>query len=272
MGLGTVVHERPAGYTFLRYMKDIPNDGIIRFPGWFHGDWLLLTTPQALAEVLVHKSYDYQKSDRIRSFLRIILGNGLIVVEGNEHKFQRKHLAPAFSFGNIKKLYPLFWMKAVELARCVVAEINENPEHLNDDEKHPRSVVEVKHWANMATIDIIGVAGLGRHFNALTTADDELTQIYGEILEPSTEKGIFFAANILLPRWLVTMLPWKLNKMLKDATTRLREVCLQFVRDKKNLIKLQKEEHIDILSLLIRSENFGDDMLVDQLLTFLAAG
>ncbi len=32
------------------------------------------------------------------------------------------------------------------------------------------------------------------------------------------------------------------------------------------------EENVDILSLLIKSNNFADENLVDQLLTFLAAG
>lgn len=37
-------------------------------------------------------------------------------------------------------------------------------------------------------------------------------------------------------------------------------------------MKGSEKEGLDILSLLIKSNNFADDMLVDQLLTFLAAG
>lgn len=60
-------------------------------------------------------------------------------------------------------------------------------------------------------MDIIGVAGLGRQFNALYSAEDELIDNYQEILEPSPEKALYFAANLLLPRRLIAILPWKLN-------------------------------------------------------------
>jgi cytochrome P450 len=237
-------------------------------------DWLLLTDPRSLAEVLVHKSYEFQKPKEIRNFLRMVLGDGLIIVEGDEHKFQRKHLTPAFSFRHIKELYPIFWSKAMELTRCVTAEIYENPAQAKNDEKltNPQGVVEVNHWANKVTMDIIGVAGLGRHFNALQNSNDELIKNYEELLEPTTEKGMYFTASLLLPRRLIFALPWKLNSILKATMKTLREICGQLVRDKKELAKAQPEEHVDILSLLIKSNNFADDMLVDQLLTFLAAG
>jgi hypothetical protein len=44
------------------------------------------------------------------------------------------------------------------------------------------------------------------------------------------------------------------------------------VREKKVLSAGGQEQNIDILSSLMKSNNFADEMLVDQLLTFLAAG
>jgi cytochrome P450 len=37
-------------------------------------------------------------------------------------------------------------------------------------------------------------------------------------------------------------------------------------------MKHESRESVDILSIMIRSNNFSDQNLVDQLLTFLAAG
>jgi cytochrome P450 len=37
-------------------------------------------------------------------------------------------------------------------------------------------------------------------------------------------------------------------------------------------MKNESQESVDILSIMIRSNDFSDDNLVDQLLTFLAAG
>lgn len=76
----------------------------------------------------------------------------------------------------------------------------------------------------------------------------------------------------MLPQRFVAALPWKLNERLRSTTEGLRNVCRQLVQDKKQLIANEKDHGIDILSILIKSNNFADDMLVDQLLTFLAAG
>jgi cytochrome P450 len=47
---------------------------------------------------------------------------------------------------------------------------------------------------------------------------------------------------------------------------------LQTVRDRREKAKLKGERGNDILSLLIETNNFSDEELVDQMLTFLAAG
>jgi cytochrome P450 len=77
---------------------------------------------------------------------------------------------------------------------------------------------------------------------------------------------------LFFPQRLIAALPWKLNARLKDTTSTLRSICRQLVQDKKQSIANEKDRDVDILSILIRSNNFADDMLVDQLLTFLAAG
>jgi cytochrome P450 len=274
IGFAHRLFGRPLGDTLLQFMKDVPNEGLISIPSIFGiHKLLLLTNPASLGEVLVHKSYDYEKPTELRGFLRLILGDGLIVVEGDEHKFQRKHISPAFGFRHVKDLYPKFWSKAIALSHGIAADIAARPEYADENgSANPQGVVEVNHWANKVTMDIIGVAGAGREFNSLFSSDDELIKNYEEILEPTTEKAVFFGANLLFGPTIIGMLPWKLNDRLKATTARLRNICLELVRDRKAQVKTQSVAHNDILSLLVKSNNFSDDMLVDQLLTFLAAG
>ncbi|KAK2627500.1 hypothetical protein QTJ16_003466 [Diplocarpon rosae] len=274
LGPSQLIRRREVGELFLKYITEIPNDGLIRFPGLFGSDNLLLTGPSSLGEVLVHKSYDFEKPKELRKFLRIILGDGLIIVEGDEHKFQRKHVAPAFSFRHVKDLIPVFWKKAWEMTDRIKAEICDNPESAQSSEKRSESgVVEVNHWANKVTMDIIGVAGLGREFNSLHNTDDELVANYEEILEPTAEKAMFFGMNLIFSPAFVKKLPWRLNETLETTMGALRGVCQQLLQEKKGLLaKDDKEQTVNILSLLIKSNNFSDEMLIDQLLTFIAAG
>jgi cytochrome P450 len=257
-------------------MTEIPNDGLIIVPGIMNSLDLLVTDPSTLAEVLVHKSYDFEKPSEIRNIIRIVLGDGLIVAEGDNHKFQRKHLIPAFSFRHIRDLVPVFWSKAGDLVGRLAAELYENPSPTDESfsrlPKHVEGVLDINQWSNKVAMDIIGVAGLGRQFNSLYSAEDELINNYQAILEPSYEKGFYFAMALMLPRSLLAAFPWKLNRMLDETAASLRRICRQLLWDKTELAKTSKEQPVDILSLLIKSNNFSDEMLVDEILTFLAAG
>ena len=46
----------------------------------------MMTTPQALGEVLTQNSYDYIKPAMLRNGIGRVLGVGLILAEGDEHK------------------------------------------------------------------------------------------------------------------------------------------------------------------------------------------
>ena len=67
-------------------MEEIPNDGIIRYLDIFNIERLAVVSPAALAEVLVHRCYDFEKPSQIRKGISRILGMGLFLAEGNVHK------------------------------------------------------------------------------------------------------------------------------------------------------------------------------------------
>ena len=257
------VHREP-GKTFLTWVKTIPNDGVIRFRGIFNRDRLLLTSEESLRAVLGEHSYDYVKPAPIRNFLTQILGNGLILSEGDEHKFQRKHLIPAFQLKQLRNLYPVFWEKSRQLIEVLESEMKD---------LGPQGSIEFGVWATRVTLDIIGLAGMGRDFHSLKNTDDELVDSYNQLLHPSKEAGAFFAVNLILGSRLTKMLPWHLNEKLVRVTGVLKNYCLELVADRKNELKTSKaEDRKDIITELIRSNDFKDSELADQMLTFLAAG
>lgn len=254
--------ERPPGQDFLQWVKEIPNDGFIRFFGLFGRELILVTNPKALSEILVSKSYTFQKPDKGRDFLRMFLGDGLVVTEGDQHRFQRKNTMPVFSFRHIKDLYPMMWTKAVGLVTRVDKE----------GEGQPTQTIDISAWSMKATMDAIGVAGLGREFNTLVNSDDPLIRNFEEIVEPSTEKVVYAALGLIFGPEVLSLIPWKVNGRMRVTTTNLRVICRELVASKKHLIEKRGDEHLDILATLIKSNNFSDDELVDQMLTFLAAG
>jgi cytochrome P450 len=237
--------------------------------------YLIPTTPKALAEVLVHNSYDFEKPPPVRSFLSKVLGDGLIVVEGSQHKFQRKNLLPAFHTRHIKELYPLFWTKANVLAEALIAAITPPYISSRKDGQVISGVVEIGDWADRVSMDIIGLAALGRDMNTIEDPRNEVLVHFKDLLEPTTEKAVYFVLHMLFPHSLIKRIPWVLqepNRILNTGVSRLRNIGRDMVRDKSLSQKNGTKSDIDILSILLRTESFADENLVDQLLTFLAAG
>ena len=117
---------------------------------------------------------------------------------------------------------------------------------------------------------------MGRDFQSLTHSENKVADSFLAILEPSREKIAFLAVNFTLPQWIVQRLPWRLNKVIDTEVGFLRDLCHQTVRDKRAALlsgKVNAEAlEADILGSMMQGNDFTDSELVDQMLTFLAAG
>lgn len=95
-------------------------------------------------------SRKYVRTTIARNVIRRITGEGVLVVEGSEHRRQRRILNPAFSSQHIKHLTHTFWAKACELRDLW------DQEAVAADPKSGYNVVEA---LQRTTLDIIGLAG-----------------------------------------------------------------------------------------------------------------
>lgn len=207
---------------------------------------------------------------------------GILIAEGDEHKVrsrlsqygiqrdpnlfqrQRRALMPAFSFRHIKDLYPIFWGKSREMVKAMAETIKADPEG--------SSVVEIRDWASRATLDIIGVAGMGQDFNAIADPSNELNTTYRTIFSPGRGAQILQLIASLLPQWLLLALPLKRNEEMKEALSTIKRVAAELIRSKRAVMEKGGRTDLDILSVALESGGFSDEDLVNQLMTFLAAG
>ena len=240
----------------------LEHDGLIRYFFFFNRERLIVASPKALAEVLVSKNYIFEKPDTVRGTLGRILGYGILLSEGDEHRVQRKNLMPAFAFRHVKDLYPTFWKKAREVTQAMTAACGDAT----------TTVLEVNGWASRCTLDIIGVAGMGVDFGAIQDKNNPLAQTYSRLARPTRQAKVLMVLGTLLPGWLVNHLPVKRNVDIKAAAQRIRSVCRELIRDKKQRMANKEPTDLDILSVALESGLFTDEQLVDQLMTFLAAG
>lgn len=259
----------------------MPNDGVLYYRWLFNEPRVLVTNPKALAEVLVQRSYEFIKPERVRVGIGRVLGVGVLLAEGDEHKVstlvgkesstrltlfqrQRRALMPAFSFRHIKDLYPIFWNKSREMTDAISASIKASPDS--------SSVVEIGDWSSRATLDIIGVAGLGQDFNALKDPENELNVTYRTIFSASRGAQLLQLIFSMMPQWLLVALPMKRNEEIGNAVRTIKKVALDLIQNKRAKLEKGGRTDLDILSVALESGGFTDDDLVNQLMTFLAAG
>jgi len=257
---------------YINLARETPNDGILAFRG-FGRTSLILTKPGPISTVLVNQRHDYIKPPIIREFLGNILGDGLVLAEHEQHKFLRKNTQPAFTPRHIKDLYPMMWNKAWVMTDVLEEDIKHKPNENRVWKDGIRTgTVDMCYWGTRVSLDIIGQAGLGRDFNALKDSDDQLAKDYEMLTELTMEKILWCFLNSKLSLGVVQMFPWPLNTLMRERVTSVRRICSELVQDKRNAIEKKGEEHFDILSLLIKSNNFSDTQLNEQVLTFLVAG
>ncbi len=64
---------------------------------------VMVNSPDLVQEVLIERVADFQKGPGLRIISRPLLGNGLLTSEGEQHRQQRKLVAPAFAHQRVSK-------------------------------------------------------------------------------------------------------------------------------------------------------------------------
>ncbi|KAJ7366544.1 cytochrome P450 [Mycena albidolilacea] len=269
------------------------------YRGFIGGCRLMTTDPVAVAHILGN-AYDYPKPDFVRDSLATMAAghDGLLTVEGDVHKRQRKILTPAFSSSHIKSLTPIFWDAAQKLRDIWLhtasladgKETNESKSRSSVPSGYAR--VDVLMWLGRATLDAIGLAGFGYHFNSLTDDNNELAQAFGVIFSTARK----FRVMTILQVWFPFLRRFRRNNaVMTQAHGTMRRIGLDLIEERSRAVieeqravlsgkggEIDGDKTIlgrDILSVLIRSNiataanaNMSVDEVLCQISTFIAAG
>ncbi|KAF2762012.1 cytochrome P450 [Pseudovirgaria hyperparasitica] len=264
-----LIIESPRGSTPLKWVTENPHVDILNIKGLrFMPETIIPISPSALRDLMSTNTYDFVKPSGLRTFLGGIIGYGLITTEGNVHKRQRKALVPAFNVKHIRALYPAMWQETGTLLQEMQKDCDKNGK------------VEVGDWASRLALDIIGRSALSRNFRSLTTSEHPVAQSFASILEPEPHMVRFLGLNLIFPVALTRLLPVEANRVVQTQSAYLRNFCNDLLADQQRVLRLRAEkekgrdhenEHT-ILTNIIESGDFTNDELVDQMLTFIAAG
>ncbi|KAI0972143.1 cytochrome P450 [Xylaria arbuscula] len=256
------------------WVQKVPHQphGLVRYRNILNQERVIVASPEALAEVLTTKSYHFRKPEVVVNALKPIAGAGILLAEGDVHKQQRKTLLPAFAYRHIKDLYGLMW----EISSHGVTSLTETVAAVSKmDQPY---TLDMMQWSSKVTLDIIFVGGMGQSLDSVLDEDNTYTalrQIYKTVFsQTKADILLFFLRMWVLPIWLAKKLPLKRNIELQQAAQSLRDICRGLIRQKKSDLESEvaDKREKDILTVALNYGGFTEDELVEQMLTFLAAG
>jgi cytochrome P450 len=140
----------------------------------------------------------------------------------------------------------------------------------NDPNKS--NVVDMHEWASRVTLDIIGLAGMGQDFNAIQDPNSLLAQTYRTIFSSAQRGRLLHIAALLVPQWLNRIVSPKRHAEYEEALATIKRVTHNLVQSKRAELVNGHKKGLDIISVAIESGGFSNEELVNQMMTFLAAG
>lgn len=241
------------------WANSVQNQGLIRYYGVLHSERILVTSPEGIRDIIGNHAYAFQKPPATRTILTSILGDGLVVAEGEAHRAQKKLLQPAFSVRQVKDMYPLFWTKTMELVECLRVNASDKT-NLND-------------LIGRTTLDIIGAGGLGLQLGTLANLSTEFFQAYRHAFRPSPAMQRYRLLAFILPEWLLNMLPLQRNEDLTSASGAVKKLIREALSERKRDSDNGNGNGKDIISILLNTGSIGDvKILSNQAMTILGGG
>ncbi|KAI1496102.1 cytochrome P450 78A3 [Biscogniauxia marginata] len=243
---------------------------IIRYFFPFGAERLSIADDEALKQMTVKNPYNYPKPVRAKLWMVRILGEGVLLAEGQEHVHQRKSLAPGFSIQSIRNLTPVFWEKSLLLAKCWRQEMTA--------EKVTTKSFEVLEWLNRTTLDIIGSAGFGFEINSLENPETPIREAYRLVFAFDLASRLLHGIQAFIPA--SKYIPAKMNRDMETSRGIIINKATEIITEKQE----QAENNTggkDIIALIARENKklkaMGEaglsfETMRDQVMTFLGAG
>ncbi|KAJ6584069.1 cytochrome P450 [Mycena vulgaris] len=226
---------------------------------------VVVVSDHSAVKHIFDESYTYIKSPAIRPLIVKTVGRGLVWAEGDEHKFQRRLVSPAFSISAVKRMAPHV-MLCVE--RLII--------RLQNDCK-TGSVLNMCDYISGATLDIIGRVGFGYDFGPDSPDGKAILDAWRTDITLFSSFAAFLAPIVIgIAPW-VTKLPIKELQEAGTAKKVIHQVGRKLLQEPPNM------DGADMFSILVRESWEGkmkpdgqrrlDDMtLLDNISTFFVAG
>ncbi|TFY70485.1 hypothetical protein EVG20_g2510 [Dentipellis fragilis] len=263
------VFESDAPEEYLNWIKEY--GPTFKYHSYFNMDKLLTVDLKAIDHILTH-SMGFYKTDEVQFALYELVGEGLLAVEGAQHKKQRRVLSPAFGVQQTREFTPLVWDKSLELRDVLLSTCSNTPA----SDKQTR--VDIFDWLGRAALDMIGLVGFNYSFNSLAAGDEQPSELHEAVrtMMAFDSNSLSFLIPLVFPP--ARHIPTKRARELARSRSILHRIGGQIVAERKAAVLAgisdsEKEslgknsiEGRDLMSLLIKA-NLANDVAEDARLS-----
>ncbi|KAH1446255.1 hypothetical protein KXX13_005416 [Aspergillus fumigatus] len=232
-----------------------PNDGLLRIYSALSGEALLVTSPPAIRDMLTVNAFDFTHQDLVKIAIRRFT---------ERTQLHRKNMMPAFTVPHVGKLTSIFWAKAQEMVRCMSNELRADS----------FARIDFREYMSRATLNNIGLAGMGHDFQTLKQPDTDLRSHHRKLILDPTR---VFSWVGLLSRYfdmrLLMRVPLKKLIEISQSAKYLRELTTAVIQGRREqLVVAENNRGKDIITVALAGGVFDEHHLVDHVMTFLTAG
>lgn len=257
-------------------MNTLKHNGYIYYRAIFNSERILVADPEGLNEIAT-RIYDFPKPLVAPNLAEQLLGIGLVLSEGEQHKQQRRAFLPSFAPRHIREMYPLFWSKAREVTEKLSTLMREHELQQKQQglEAQPWTF-EAGHWAARMGLDVITLAATGQDVGCIEDENAPMSLILSSILRPTREFFAMGVAKWYLSPLLVESLPLKLNREATYGRGVMRASIRKQLRERRKLLAESGSlPGKDLLSVCLRYEEVrqcSEEEVIDQMMTLLSGG
>ncbi|KAJ3242326.1 hypothetical protein HDU81_005079 [Chytriomyces hyalinus] len=261
--------KEEAAAPYLRWAKQFKS-GVIRYHHLFNRPRVLVYSSTGLRHVFGTHASRYGKDSKTFEQLNRVLGKGLLTVEDNLHKHHRAIINPVFRVKHINSLVPTFIASGVEMRNAWNAKLSTATSNQLE--------VELSEEMSKPTLDVIGRAGFGYEFNAVSDGQSPLYEQYKFVLSRFNISEALI--NTLLPflNWIVPSRK-RARTQFNLAAAEIQRNCREILETRKAAVASEKDAANDLVSVLLKANHaeneksrLTDEDVMAQAMTFLAAG
>ncbi|OAX33594.1 cytochrome P450 [Rhizopogon vinicolor AM-OR11-026] len=235
---------------------------------------IVLCDPKAIAHFYARETWTYVLTPFASRLLKGVIGSGLLWVEGETHRRQRKSLTPAFSHAAIRQLTSVFYDSSYKAKSAWDAAI--------ESSKEGTAVIEVQNWMNHVALDTIGIAGFSHDFGSLDGKHSVVTEVLdnfrGNPKASALNRFVFLLAQVFP---VIAKTPTHRRKLIDKLNVAMGEISNDLLirsRREKDMNVSDTDVGKSIMELLISAEDqdaelyLSNEEALSQIKVLLLAG